>query len=178
MLAIVFFAFCAGSARINISPYVTVLELQSVTGKMFMYTSDTSVVCAAMSLIEISGMEFVNYDLFGDVLTIPDHPNTGAGLQIRLEYCSSGQLCWLQVPTAWITLKIFHGISSHTCSAAILRLLIIILEGMIEVCMVGKVGFMEMILDVQFSICYVDIYGHNVFEHEVGNCDFSYNSCR
>lgn len=64
--------------------------------------------------------------------------------------------------TAWITLKIFHGISSDTCSAAILRLLIIILEGMIEVCMVGKVGFVEMILDVQFSICYVGIYGHNL----------------
>lgn len=47
-LALVCLAFCAGDAEINLSLYVTVLELPLVSEKMFTYTGDTRVVCPVM----------------------------------------------------------------------------------------------------------------------------------
>lgn len=48
-LAIGSLTVCAVGAGINVSLYVTVLELQPVTGKMVAHTGDTKMVCAAMS---------------------------------------------------------------------------------------------------------------------------------
>lgn len=58
---------------------------------MFANMGETSMVCAVMSLIAISGMEFVRYK-FGHVLTIPDHQNGGDRFQTKLVEVLFGRL--------------------------------------------------------------------------------------
>lgn len=65
--------FCEGGARIDVKYYVAVLELLTVTGKMFAYTGDVKVLCVVMSLLGLFSMNFVRYDQFGRVLTIPEN---------------------------------------------------------------------------------------------------------
>lgn len=43
-LVIVSLVFCAGGARIDVSLYVTVLELPPVTGKVFAHTGDIRII--------------------------------------------------------------------------------------------------------------------------------------
>lgn len=46
VLVIVSLTFCAIGEGINVNLYIEVPVLPPLTGKMFMYTGDTSVVCA------------------------------------------------------------------------------------------------------------------------------------
>lgn len=101
VVSIVSLVFCTGDARINLSLYVVVLELTPVTGKMFTHMNNIKGVCAIISLVEISGTEFVRYDQF-------DHQDGGARFQIKLmdvhlEECrmlvTRVNWCWHQVPS-------------------------------------------------------------------------------
>lgn len=69
---------------IDVKYYVAVFELLRVTGKMFAYTGDVKVLCVVISLIGLFSINFVRYDQFGRVLTIPENLDGGAGFQIEL----------------------------------------------------------------------------------------------